>query len=286
MIEQIARSSAEELRAGTAGDVEAGLADLHVRHTRHRRHALVGAVAAVAIALGVGWSAGSMMTRAGDREDSGPVGPGPSPHPPVLTQGLGGGDECTAPLVTCLGDRTYRFDLDRPVVWALPPLFAANSGSGATTQSVESYRAAEPVAGVTVLEHVRASTPDGSRSARGVADDPQAFVEWVADRPFLDAGTVSRTTIDGRRAWRVRVHLAQHVGQGPGLCSVTHRCHALTRQSADVPTGIWGDMVAQYVAFRLPGAGTTVIWSWVFGGNVEHLGSLEEAVHGISFPSP
>lgn len=285
MIEQIARSSAEELRAGTAGDVEAGLADLHVRHARHRRHAVVGAVAAVAIALGVGWSAGSVMTREGDRENSGPVGPGPSPSPPILTQGFGGGDECSAPLVTCLGDRTYRFDLDRPVVWALPPLFGANSGSGATTQSVESYRSAAPVAGVTVLEHARASTPDGSRSARGIADDPQAFVEWVAERPFLDAGAVSPTTIDGHRAWRVRVHLDPHAGRGPGICSITHRCHALTRQPHGVPTGIWGDMVSQYIAFHLPGAGTTVVWSWAFGGDVEHLGGLEEAVHAITFPT-
>ena len=48
MIEQIAHSSAEALRIGTTADVEAGIADLHVRQARHRRHTTLAAVAAVA----------------------------------------------------------------------------------------------------------------------------------------------------------------------------------------------------------------------------------------------
>ncbi len=288
MIEDIARSSAEELRTGTAGDVEAGLADLHVRHARHRRHAAVGAVAAVAIALGVGWSAGSVMTRPGAQEQHGPSGHGqsqsPTPGPNVPTQATGG-DACNQPLVTCLGDRSYRFDLDAPVVWAIPPNFGVNSGVGATAMEVETYRQAGPTAGVTVLEHVHASDPSGLGPAPGVGSDPQALVRWIAGRPFLDAGKVTRTTLDGRQAWRVRVVLAHGSGRGAATCSGRFRCHAITYQDDRERTGIWADMVAQYIAFRVPGGGTTVVWSWAFTGTVSHLGGLEEAVHGVTFPT-
>ena len=65
MIEQVARASAEELRIGTTSDVESGLADLHVRHAQHRRRTVVVAAATVALALGLGWSAGWLMTRSG-----------------------------------------------------------------------------------------------------------------------------------------------------------------------------------------------------------------------------
>ena len=44
-------------------------------------------------------------------------------------------------------------------------------------------------------------------------------------------------------------------------------------------------MAAQYIALRLPGGGTTVVWSWIFTGNPAHLGTLEEAVHSISWPA-
>jgi hypothetical protein len=285
MIDQIARSSAAELRTGTTGDVEAGLADLHVRHARHRRRAMIGAAAALVVTLGAGWSAGVVMTRDGAEDQHGPAGRHESPTPgPNVPTDVPGVDVCTESRVTCLGDRTYSFDLDRPVVWAIPPYFEANSGLGTTPVTVESYRQVGPTAGVTVLEHVRASRPDGSGPA-DVADTPRAFVDWVADRPFLDAGKVTRTTLDGRQAWRVQVRLTPGAGDGASRCSGHYVCHAITYQARDASTGIWSDMVAQYIAFRLPGAGTTVVWSWEFGTQVEHLGTLEEAVHALSFPA-
>lgn len=150
--------------------------------------------------------------------------------------------------------------------------------------SVESYHQVGSVSGVTVLEHVRASKPDGSAPA-SVPDNPRAFVDWVAARPFLDARSVTRTTLDGRPAWRVQVQLAPGAGHGSSRCSGRYVCHAITYQAREASTGIWSDMAAQCIAFRLPGGGTTVIWSWVFSGHVQDLGSLEESVHGISFPT-
>ena len=35
-------------------------------------------------------------------------------------------------------------------------------------------------------------------------------------------------------------------------------------------------------ALRLPGAGTTVGWTWIFSGNPNQLGTLDEARDGLS----
>jgi hypothetical protein len=84
----------------------------------------------------------------------------------------------------------------------------------------------------------------------------------------------------------VRVTLAPHVPEGRATCASQFACYAITHQPAGDVDGIWGDMAVEYTAFRLPGAGTTVVWSWIFSGNTEHLDSLEEAVQGLSWPAP
>ena len=275
MIEQVARASAEELRTGTTGDVEAGLADLHVRQAQHRRRSVVVAAASVALALGLGWSAGWLMTRTGAEDSQLPVKPGPS----QVTE-----EVCHVERVTCLGGGVYRFALHRPVDYAPPPGFGVASGGGVTPGQVESYRQAGPTAGVTVLERAHAASLEGTFPARGVGAGPQAFVDWVATRPFLDAGKVTTTTIDGQRAWQVRVVLAHDADTGAATCNVRYRCHAITYQRDEVPTGIWGNMAAEYTALRLPGGGTTVVWSWIFSGDRSHLGALDEAVQSLSWP--
>ena len=68
MIEQVARASAEELRIGTTGDVEAGLADLHVRQAQHRRTRPSSSRPRPSPSRsGSGWSAGWLMTRSRGR---------------------------------------------------------------------------------------------------------------------------------------------------------------------------------------------------------------------------
>jgi hypothetical protein len=279
-IDRLARTGADQLRAGTTGDVEAGLADLHVRQAQHRRRAGLAAAAAVVLAAGLGVGAGVGLARThADRALS------PS-RPATSTNTFLGDPACLAPRVQCLGDRTYQFGLVRPVRWAVPPGFGGNAAAGATPFLVEIYRSAGPPAGVTVLEHVRASSPNGARPASGVGDSPRAFVTWVASRPFLDAGRVHPTTLGGRAAWQVRVTLVPHVPQGPGACSGHgFSCYAIAHQSDGAYSGIWADMAAQYTAVRVPGGGTTVVWSWIFSGNPAHLGTLEEAVHGVSWPA-
>jgi len=277
MIEQLARSSSEELRTRTTADVEAGLADLHVRLAHHRRRTGLAVAAAIVFAAGLGAGVGVLATHTDAGSPTTPSHPGPttSGQDPV----------CIAPRVDCLGDRTYRFALNRPVEWTIPPGFGVNSGAGASATMVESYREAPPTAGVTVLEDVRASSPDGTQPASAVDESPRAFVRWVAARRYLDAGEVIRTTLDGHPAWQVRVTLARGAAPGQGVCTDRYQCHAITFQPGGTSTGIWGDMAAEYTAIRLPGAGMTVVWSWMFTGSGGHLGALEEAVHGLSWPT-
>ena len=279
MIEQVARDSAGELRAATPSDVEAGLADLHVRQARHRRRAGVGAVAALAVAVGVGWTAGSVLTR----EDEQGTRPPPLTH---RTDHSSSSNVCDVALVDCLGDRTYRIALTRPVRWQLPPTFDLNTVGGPSSLFVESYRHAGPTAGVSVAERVRAATPDGAGAVPSVADDPRSFVQWVADRPYLDASSVVQTELDGHRAWQVQVSLAKSAGPGRGLCAGKgYACHLITYQPGGQTTGIWADMAAEYTAFRVPGAGTTVVWSWIFTGDTRDLAGLDQAAQGLSWPS-
>jgi hypothetical protein len=282
-VDRLARASADQLRAGTTGDVEAGLADLHVRQARRRRRTGVAAAAAVVLAAALGLGSGVVLTHSqADREPAPPTNPG------TRTDDHLADPVCVTPRVTCLGDRTYEYGLVRPVVWAVPPGFGGNSASGATSMLVEIFRSAGPPGGVSILERARASTPDGARPAPGVADSPRAFVDWVASRPFLRAGRVHPTTVDGRAAWSVRVTLMPNAPQGRFTCpsgtGATTPCHAIAHQADGAASGIWGDMAAEYTALRLPGGGTTVVWTWIFTGNPAHLGALEEAVHGISWP--
>jgi hypothetical protein len=284
MIEDLARRAADDLRSATRSDVEAGLLDVYAAHRHHRRHTAAAVVATVVLALGAGWWGGQALTEATA------VNPEPVGHPPVVVPP----EACTGP-VHCLGLQTYRIDLTRPVRWHIPSGYGVASGDGASDWLVESYAdrqsdsgggpyIPDTVAGVTVQEGVRVPSDDGATVRPGVADTPHAFVSWLAARPYLDASSVVPTRIDGRPAWRVRVTLKAGVGDGPAMCNGRFACYAITRTPDGVVTGIWGDMVADYTALRVPGAGTTVVWSWAFSRDRAALARNREVVRGISWP--
>lgn len=197
-------------------------------------------------------------------------------------------------MVHCLGPLLYRLDLTRPVTWHVPPGYQL-APAGASEWLVESYarRPADgggpyqydTVAGVTVLEGVRAASADGTSVRAGVADTPRAFVSWLAAQPYLRASTVRPTHLEGHPAWHVRVSLAKGADGGAALCNESIPCYATTFTPDHRVTGIWGDMVADYTAFRMPGAGTTVVWSWAFSQDRAALVRNRVAVHGLSWPA-
>jgi hypothetical protein len=143
------------------------------------------------------------------------------------------------------------------------------------------------VAGITVLEGVRAASADGRAAAASqVADTPRALVSWLAAQPYLHTSAVTPTRIYGRPAWHVRITLAHLGGDRPtASCNHTVACYPLTVTPDQGMNGIWGSMVADLTAFRLPGAGTTLVWSWAFSHDQGALARNESAVRGLTWPT-
>ena len=276
MIEQLGRTSAEDLWATTTSDVEAGLADLQVRLVRRQRRTHMGLVAAAVLAVALA-AGGAVLTH---REDHN-VRPA---HPEPSEKHADGYCPTDIP-VTCLAHHTYRFPLVRPVDWQIPAGYVFRSPGPVTPWLVESYRIdGHPgQSGVTVMERARASSPNGNGPAAGVADTPRALVQWIADRPFLSASPVQKTLLDGHPAWQVRANLAPDVPPGPADWNRS-KCYAVVYQP--VPEGgrscLYGNFVSEYTALTLPRVGTTVVWSWSAGVN-PGLGRLDKLIHGLSW---
>lgn len=280
MFEQLARTSAEDLRATTTSDVEGGLTDLHVRLVRRQRRTHMGLVAAAALAVGLAATGGSVLTHRADRGFS-PTHPQPSQNRAF--------PYCPSDIpVTCLAHHTYRFPLVQPVDWRIPAGFVFRSRDPWTPWLVESYRTdGHPgESGVTVMERARASTADGTGPAAGVTDTPQALVRWIATRPFLATGPVERTLLDGQPAWQIRATLAPDTPPGPADWNRS-KCYAIVYQpvSEGEKSCLYGNFVSEYTSLTLPGAGTTVVWSWSTGAK-PGLGRLDRLIQGLSWERP
>lgn len=276
MIDRLAQKASENLQAATSADLEAGLREVYAAHSRHRRVTRLAAAAAVLAALGTGWWGGHALTASRSVGPTTPVSPSPTQSP-----------VCSAPRVTCLSHRTYTFALDTPVRWHIPRGYSVNSGYGATPVLVETY-ANVGESGVTVMEGVRASDRAADATVPGVPPTASGFVHWIAARPYLEASSPQRTTLDDRPAWQVRVTLRPDVGAGLGACNPSSPtgatpCHPITLQDGRRITGIWSDMVADYTASDVPGAGTVVVWSWAFGHHTEALARNRDVVRGVSW---
>lgn len=62
MIDDLARTAVDDMRAATTSDVEAGLLAVYAGHHQRRRETVWAAAAAVVLALGLGWWGGHAMT--------------------------------------------------------------------------------------------------------------------------------------------------------------------------------------------------------------------------------
>ena len=269
--DRIARTAAEDLRTHTTADVERGLAALLDAPSPRPRSGRAAATLVAAAAVAVAWWGAA--TYGHHRTAPEPVGPA----------------ICQARAVTCVAPHTYDFALPATVRWRVPSGYDAWSGGGAGDLLVEIYSPQQdPASGVTVLEKVRAAAHTSHPGpARGIPATATAFIHWLAGRPYLKASTPRPTTFDGRPAWHVRVALRAGAPVGPAICANSQfACQPVMYAPSTTlgVTGIWSDMVADYTAFDLPGHGTTVVWSWSFGGDPQALQQNRALVDGISFP--
>jgi hypothetical protein len=284
-IDARARQAGADLRAATPTDVDASLVSLQ-RTWRRRRitHGAVGSLAVAATVAAAVWGFTTLHQQAGRSER--PVGP---VHSPTQT---GSSGFCNQPLVTCHGARTFTIAMRVPMTWTLPRQFERNPGHGPGELGVQSQwtHHGHP-AGLTVLEEVRAARMgETGRPAPGVSSNAAALARWMADRPFLQSSGVTRTTFDGHPAWTVNVRLQPKLGPGPAQCADSHiPCYPLTYQPAGYPevtgifSGVFGNPEYRYTVLDLPGVGTTVIWSWVFGDDPGALAENQRVAHTIHF---
>ena len=150
---------------------------------------------------------------------------------------------CQAQRVTCLGDGVYRFALHRPVDYAPPPGFGVASGGGADPGHGRELPPGGTHGGTSRCSSASTRhSPDGNvPGARRRCRPPG--VRGLGGHPAVPGRRARspRTTIDGQRAWQVRVVLAHDAATGDAICNVRYRCHAITYQRDGVPTGIWGE---------------------------------------------
>jgi hypothetical protein len=288
-IDARARQAGADLRAATPTDVDASLVSLQ-RTWRRRRitRAAVGSLAVAATVAAAVWGFTTLHQQAG--RSGQPVGP---VHSPTQT---GSSGFCNQPLVTCHGGRTYTIAMRVPMTWTLPRQFQRNTGPAELmTESYWTHHG--HFAYITVLEQARAARLGKAHPisidnyygntpgpAAGVAANAAALARWLADRPFLQSSGVTRTTFDGHPAWTVDVRLQPNLGPGPALCD-SGPCYPLIYQPAGYPevAGIWGHMESRYTVLDVPGAGTTVIWSGVFGDDPGALAENQRVAHTIHF---
>ena len=114
-------AAVDELWARTVAHPEDGLTTLFETVSRRRRQSRVRLATATVVAVVAAWWG---FTTLGDVR-SAPPAPSHQPLPTRTTPG-----PCHTLYVTCLGNRTYRFSLYRPVTWRIPQGYGVNSGSG------------------------------------------------------------------------------------------------------------------------------------------------------------
>ncbi|MDQ1605078.1 MAG: hypothetical protein QOE01_2923 [Actinomycetota bacterium] len=99
---------------------------------------------------------------------------------------------------------------------------------------------------------------------------------WLRGRPFLRNATLTRTTVDGRPAWRVSAQLLPATKAGLDNVAPTFKGRSGTEGYNRALTG-------DYTLVQLPHAGVTVIWSWAFEHSRARLAGNQAYIDGLSF---
>ena len=247
-----------------------------VRRQRLRATAAVGTVAAVTL-LGLG----AVQWTGGDRAG---VAPPPADREPPTVQETTGGAGCDHERITCLGGDRYTVHLDVETTWTLTEGFdTPYSWPEPTGAFVQSYfRGGE--AGVAVIHHVGAGArSSGVRPVAGV-DEAEELIDWISERPFLDASSVERTQLGSDPAWTVEAAVADPARARQVRCDAPTPCYPVLHWADDPAervNGVQPGMTARYTALDLHGSGITVVWSWSRTGEIPP--AVEQAAQGVRF---
>lgn len=255
-VDELGRAAGRAARAAGTPDPELMLRRLHRQH-RGRQIASVTAAAAVFAVL-----------LAGVVEVARPPAPPPASRP-TPTASASTDSACNNTTIFCVGAGQLRVVLPVPATVTLPENFTDVVRLG--DNSFEAYQIDVRFAGVTVLENAVPVRNDDSWSRDPRAGTTaSAMAHWLATRPFLTGAEVSATMVDGRTAWRVTGALKagaalRAVKPGEGAVAPTFiEFHAAGAYN-HTTMGYNGTLSGDYTLLDVPGAGVTVLWSWVLG---------------------
>jgi hypothetical protein len=275
-IDDLAREAATDARRTTANKVvpDAMLLQLHRTDQQRRRTTAGVAMALVAVLVAVG---GLALTRNQNHKTEAPA------TKPTSNPATGQGP-CADPAIVCLGSHRYRMALRVPVTVTLPHNFET-SFHVFTSREVEAYRSDVGQSGGVGVSVVERAVP--VRYDNSWTRDPSAgttahsMAVWLHGRPFLRNATLTRTTVDGRPAWRVSGQLrpgADLPAFKGGVGNVAPTFKGLTGTE-----GYNHSLSGDYTLVQLPHAEVTVIWSWAFEHSRARLAGNQAYIDGLSF---
>ncbi len=281
-IDDRARAAGARLRseASLGADLDTSFQALLDTVHRRQRTRLIAVAAAVSLIVG-GLTFGlTSMWRATE------AGPADHSKPAVSSSAI----SCGLAYFTCTGQR-ITVNMAVPFSWSPsshfdPYLHYVPDRTDTRLLLVQSDRSDSGVrGGVTVLEDVEPLkytrlTVEDTTAGKGA----NALAAWLSRRPYLDTSPPRQTSVDGLHAWTVQARLKRARQQGPSTCNYGFVCAALfaARDGEGAFLGIWNDLVGNYTFVDVPGAGTTVIWSWTFGDSAALAGN-QPLVNSIRF---
>ena len=248
-----ARAAAAELRQATGRSLDTD--DLLQRmHRARARRTVVGSGAGVVAVVVLAVLASGALVGGGDGD--GPPGKGRR-----VTVGLPA-EFCSQVVVTCLGRRSARLDLETPLTIRFPDTFVPGN---VQSTGVDFFRKDVEQTGISVAQSavpVRYDAEWKRDPAAGAT--ARSMAEWLADRPFLtDTAITRRSTASGRPAWEVSGDFRRGA-----------RLPVVKDEVRIAPTFLTGDggtfgtgplLVSSYTLIDQPGGGVTVIWSLAYG---------------------
>lgn len=245
------RAEGQRLRERVRGtlEVEVALEGLLAERRRRRRRA------GLATALTAAATVAVITSMAGWVPSGGPTPPALTPTRPQPSTPAPAACEqhealrCIDDGVRVRGPVTYRM--------GIPTGFVLDPDLDRAPFSVQAFQQ-HADGGVTVITSVAPADESVRTGARELA-------AWVADRPFLDAGDVERTSVGRVPAWSVRVALdvPPATVPEPSCNGFPQPCWAVLREADGWETGLWTGMASRYWFVDLPGGDQVLgVWSW------------------------
>jgi hypothetical protein len=279
-VDELGRRAGTEVRRAASTEVPAELM-LEALFATDRRRRLSSRLLATCVALlvlALGWRilAGQQVAR------TIPSGPIPSPVPTVTAPAVAQAVSPCDQLQECLGHRSYGLHFDLVEVTFTLPTGWTSTSHGHSDLDLYSPDLGY---GVSVTEGISPPLRSTSGAPGGVLT-AESVAHWLAGRPFLVSGPVTRTMFAGRVGWQVEVRLKA------GEPAIAHCQHdgsqacvplQLTGQTGFRSQGMWGEERMRWTFLDLPNAGPAAVSVWSFDNRPDYLTPAQPLIDTLRF---